>query len=39
MEEKNFSEDENMQIETFKQSYNALYIKNFTAEKKKTVKQ
>jgi len=39
MEEKNFSEDENIQIETFKQSYNALYIKDFTAEKKQAVKQ
>ena len=40
MEEKNnFSEDEINSIYTFKSSYNALYIKHFSSEKKQAVKQ
>ena len=39
MEEKNFTEDENVKIETFKDSYNALYIKNFTPEQKQAVRE
>ena len=39
MEEKNFTEDEINKIETFKDSYNALYIKNFSSEKIQAVKE